>query len=192
MTEQNEPVAGERITTGCPTVFLRSWDRKDAAGLVQHADNPRIAATLRDGFPSPYTLNDANRFIAMASRPASGLLLAIDLDGAAVGGIGITPLKDVYKKTAEIGYWLAEPFWGKGIATGAVTAMVPVAFEYFDIIRLQAGVFSSNAASMRVLEKCGFVREAVHQNAITKNGIVMDEVVYVRFREKKGLVKGIG
>jgi RimJ/RimL family protein N-acetyltransferase len=122
----------------------------------------------------------------------SGLLLAIDLHGDAIGGIGIIPLKDVYKQTAEIGYWLAEPFWGKGIATGAVTAIFPFAFEYFDIVRLRAGVFSSNTASMRVLEKCGFVREAVHRNAITKNGIVMDEVVYVRFREKKGLVKGIG
>ena len=85
-------------------------------------------------------------------------------------------------RTAEIGYWLAEPFWGRGIVTDAVRALVPVAFEQTDIVRIQAGIFSNNPASMRVLEKCGFVREAVHRNAITKNGVMMDEVMYVRFR----------
>lgn len=184
MNDQTRDEAEARPVAPDAHICLRPWEQKDAAGLAHHADNPRIAATLRDGFPSPYTLADANRFLVMASRPSSGLLLAIDLDGDAIGGIGITPMKDVYRRTAEIGYWLAEPFWGKGIATGAVAAIVPLAFEYFDIIRLQAGVFASNPASMRVLEKCGFVREAVHKNAVTKNGVVMDEVVYVRFREE--------
>jgi len=100
--------------------------------------------------------------------------------------------KRVYKKTAEIGCWRANRFPGRGIGTGAVSAVVPVAFEHFDIVRLQAGVFAYKSASMRVLEKCGFVREVMHRNAITKNGTVMDEVVYVRLREKKGLVKWIG
>jgi [ribosomal protein S5]-alanine N-acetyltransferase len=137
---------------------------------------------MRDLFPSPYTMDDAHRFIAMATGPASALLLAIDVQGETVGGIGIHPLEDVYRGTAEIGYWLAEPFRGKGMVTAAVYAIVPVAFEQPGIIRIQAGVFANNPASMRVLEKCGFVREAVHRNAITKNGVVMDEVMYVRFR----------
>ncbi len=120
----------------------------------------------------------------MATSPSHNLLLAIEVDGMAAGGIGIHPLQDVYRKTAEIGYWLSEPCWGRGIATEAVRALVPIAFERFDIIRLQAGVFSGNTASMRVLEKCGFTREAVHHNAITKNGAIMDEMLYVRYSKK--------
>jgi len=163
--------------------ILRPWEETDTPALVRHADNPRIAAMMRDGFPSPYTRDDARRFIAMAAGSAN-LLLAIEADGEAMGGIGIHPLNDVYRKTAEIGYWLAEPYWGRGIATGAVRGVVPAAFERFEIIRLQAGIFSNNPASMRVLEKCGFFQEAVHHNAITKNGVALDEVLYVRFREK--------
>jgi [ribosomal protein S5]-alanine N-acetyltransferase len=166
-----------------PGALLRPWQQEDAASLARHADNPRIPACMRDAFPSPYTPDDARRFIAMATGSSPGLLLAIEVQGEAVGGIGIHPLEDVYRGTAEIGYWLAEPFWGKGIITEAVRALVPVAFERTGVVRIQAGIFSNNPASMRVLEKCGFVREAVHRHAITKHGIVMDEVMYVRFRD---------
>jgi [ribosomal protein S5]-alanine N-acetyltransferase len=162
--------------------LLRPWRHGDAPSLARHANNPRVSACMRDRFPSPYTIDDAHRFIAMATGPVPGLLLAIEIQGEAAGGIGIQPLDDVHRGTAEIGYWLAEPFWGKRIVTDAVRALVPVAFEQTDIIRVQAGIFSGNLASMRVLEKCGFHREAVHRNAITKRGIVMDEVMYVRFR----------
>lgn len=166
-----------------PSAILRDWSVDDLRNLVQSADNPRIAATLRDGFPSPYTHGDAMRFIAQATAPGSrNLVLAIDVDGQACGGIGIHPLEDVYRRTAEIGYWLAEPFWGRGIVTGAVQAIVPVAFARYDIVRIQAGIFSNNPASMRVLEKCGFVREAVHKDAVTKNGMTLDEVMFARFR----------
>jgi ribosomal-protein-alanine N-acetyltransferase len=167
-----------------PGAILRPWEERDAPSLALHADNPRIARSMRDLFPSPYTLDDANRFIAMATGRRSGLMLAIEVDGDAAGGIGINPLEDVYRGTAEIGYWLAEPFWGKGIVTDAIRAIVPVAFEESGIVRLQAGIFSNNPASMRVLEKCGFTLEAVHRHAITKNGVVLDEMLYVRFREK--------
>lgn len=138
---------------------------------------------MRDAFPSPYTMDDARRFIAMATGPDAPLLLAIEVQREAAGGIGIHPLGDVYRGTAEIGYWLAEPFWGKGIMTGAVEALVPVAFQQTDLVRIQAGIFADNPASMRVLEKAGFTREAVHRHAVTKRGVVMDEVMYVRFRD---------
>jgi len=214
-----------RIQT--PSALLRPWRPEDAPSLATYADNPRIAATLRDSFPSPYTLEDANRFIAYAAWLATGsgsgpvpgfpffpspkpspgpsfdsvspslpgapagsscrtptdLLLAVEVEGVAAGGIAVTLLDDVYHRTAEIGYWLGEPFWGRGIMTDAISAIVPVAFERFAIVRLQAGVFATNPASMRVLEKCGFVREAVLENAITKNGFVMDEVMHARFRD---------
>jgi len=166
-----------------PSCLLRPWREEDAAPLARHADNPRVAACMRDLFPSPYTIEDARRFVAMATTPSKNILLAIEVQGEAAGGIGIHPLDDVYRGTAGIGYWLAEPFWGRGIVTDAVRALVPVAFGRTGIIRLQAGIFSQNPASMRVLEKCGFFREAVHRSAITKNGERMDEVLYVKFRE---------
>jgi [ribosomal protein S5]-alanine N-acetyltransferase len=165
-----------------PGALLRPWKLADAPSLARHADNPRVSACMRDLFPSPYTIDDAHDFIAMATGPSPNLFLAIEVQGEAAGGIGIHPLEDVYRGTAEIGYWLAEPFWGKGIVTDAVRALIPVAFAHTDIIRIQAGIFSNNPASIRVLEKCGFVREAVHRDAITKHGLVMDEMLYVRFR----------
>ena len=173
----NEPL--HIRTTGA---VLRPWREDDALPLARYANNPRVSACMRDLFPSPYTVEDAERFIAMATGPTPNLFLAIEVRGEAAGGIGIHPLEDVYRGTAEIGYWLAEPFRGQGIVTDAVRALVPVAFERTGVGRIQAGIFSNNPASMRVLEKCGFVREAVHRNAITKNGMVMDEVMYVRFR----------
>jgi RimJ/RimL family protein N-acetyltransferase len=144
-------------------------------------NNPRIAAMLRDTFPSPYLRVDAQRFITTATEPASNLFLAIDVKGEAVGGIGIHPLDDVKRRSAEIGYWLSESLWGNGIVTDAVRSIVPVAFDRFDIVRHQAGIFSNDPASMRILEKCGFNREVIPRNAITKNGTLPDEVMYVHF-----------
>jgi [ribosomal protein S5]-alanine N-acetyltransferase len=103
-----------------PGAVLRTWTARDAPSLARYADNPRIAAMMRDAFPSPYTLGDAHRFIALATSPGNNRFLAIVVDGAACGGIGIHPLDDVHRRTAEIGYWLAEPYWGRGIVTDAV------------------------------------------------------------------------
>ncbi|MEN6610086.1 MAG: GNAT family protein [Methanoregulaceae archaeon] len=164
------------VTSSC---VLRDWSADDAPAIARHANNPRIACHLRDGFPHPYTLRDAERFITMAKRSRTAFLLAVDVDNEAVGGIGIHLLKDVYRGTAEIGYWLSEEYWGKGIATDAVRTLIPIAFGQFPIIRLQAGIFADNPASMRVLEKCGFSCEAIHKNAIIKNGLIMDEHLYV-------------
>lgn len=174
------------ITIRTQKALLRPWLEDDAPLLARYADNPRISAGLRDRFPSPYTTDDARRFISMATSPSRNILLAIEIQDEAAGSIGIHPLGDVYCRTAEIGYWLAEPFWGKGIVTDAVRALVPVAFGRTDLIRIQAGVFADNPASMRVLEKSGFAREAVHRHAITKRGITLDEVMYVQFRNDKG------
>jgi ribosomal-protein-alanine N-acetyltransferase len=162
---------------------LRPWSVADADSIVKYADNPNVAGNLRDGFPSPYFRDDALKFISAANVLENGFMLAIETGGEACGGIGISILSDVYRKTAEIGYWIGEPFWGRGIVTEAVKAVVPVAFERFDIARIQAGVLGCNPASARVLEKCGFVREAVLKDAIFKKGRLMDEIMYARFRE---------
>jgi [ribosomal protein S5]-alanine N-acetyltransferase len=172
-----------KITT--PRVTLRDWAWDDAGSLARHADNPRIAAMMRDAFPSPYTRKDARRFIRMATGHTPDLFLAIDVNGEAVGGMAIHLLDDVKHRTAEIGYWISECLWGKDIMTEAVGLLVPVAFERYDIFRMQAGIFSNNPSSMRVLEKCGFSLEAVHRNAIFKNGFILDEVMYVHFRAIK-------
>ncbi len=164
-----------------PCSILRNWRPLDAKSLVKHADNPRIAAKMRDAFPSPYKMADAEQFISMATGSTPHLFLAIEFGGEAVGGIGIHLQDDVRHRSAEIGYWLSESLWGKGIITDAVRSLVPIAFKRYDLIRLEAGIFSNNPASMRVLEKCGFFYEAVCKDAITKNGILLDEVVYVFF-----------
>lgn len=161
-----------------PSSVLRDWTPEDVPALARHADNPAVACHMRDAFPHPYTRRDAETFTAMAAHTPSALMLAVEVDGEAVGGIGIHPLLDVYRGTAEIGYWLSEEYWGRGIATDAVRAVVPLAFDLFPIVRLQAGIFENNPASMRVLEKCGFCREAVHRSAVTKDGVVMDEYLY--------------
>lgn len=167
-----------------PSCTLRDWTGADAPSLAVRANNPDIAKWMRDGFPYPYTRDDADRFIHMATEDYPGILLAIEVDGIASGGIGIHPFDDIYCKTAEIGYWLSPRFHGRGIVTDAVHALIPVAFEILDIIRIQAGVFHTNIPSMRVLEKCGFTCEAVHKQAIMKNGKMLDECLYVIFKEK--------
>ncbi len=173
-----------RIET--PRLVLRDWTGGDAVALARAANNPRVAATMKDSFPSPCTPKDARLFIYLARRNPSGIFLAIEFEGVVIGGIAIHRQNDVRRRTAEIGYWLSEPYWGHGIATEAVSALVPVAYQSFDIVRLQAGIFSNNQASMRVLEKCGFQREAVHSNAFFKNGELLDEVMYVHFGPQLG------
>ncbi|MDD1717935.1 MAG: GNAT family N-acetyltransferase [Methanoregulaceae archaeon] len=173
-----------RIET--PRLILRDWTRGDAASLARAANNPRVAAMMKDSFPNPCTPKDARLFIYLTRRNPSGIFLAIEFGGEVIGGIAIHRLADVRRRTAEIGYWLAESYWGRGIATEAVSALVPIAFATYDIIRVQAGIFSNNPASMRVLEKCGFHREAVHSKAFFKNGELLDEVMYVHFGPVSG------
>jgi [ribosomal protein S5]-alanine N-acetyltransferase len=166
-----------------PLAVIRSWERSDAPSITKYANNPKIAANVRDSFPSPFSLEDAERYIEMATGESPLLLLAIEIDGEPCGSIWITPLTEEYRKTAEIGYWLAEPFWGRGIMTEVMKAIVPVIFERLDIVRLQAGVYEGNLSSMRVLEKAGFERESVHKKAVFKGGVMMDEVYFVFFSE---------
>lgn len=167
-----------------PSSILRKWSYADIPSLVFHANNPEIAKWMRDGFPYPYTDVDADRFITMATKEENGIILAIEVDGMAVGGIGTHQLCDIYRKTSEIGYWLSKEYQGKGIISDAVLALIPVAFEHQDIIRIQAGVFHSNLASRRVLEKCGFTLESIREKAIFKNDEFLDEYMYVLFRSE--------
>ena len=111
-------------------------------------------------------------------------IFAIDIDGEVVGSIGLFPQTDIHQKSAELGYWLAEPFWGNGIVPQAIGEIVEYGFKTFDIVRIYARPFSTNRASQRVLEKAGFTCEARHKKALYKNGEFMDELVYVTFKDE--------
>ena len=166
-----------------PSCILRPWSVSDAPSLTIHANNPDIARNMRDGFPSPYTRDDADRFIAMAQNQQTAIMLAIEVEGEAVGGIGIHPFSDVYCRTAEIGYWLSQPYHGRGIVTDAVRGFIPAIFEHTDIIRIFAEPFAFNAASCRILEKAGFICEGTLRNNAVKNGQVIDMKMYSNIKD---------
>jgi [ribosomal protein S5]-alanine N-acetyltransferase len=161
---------------------LRPWSKEDAPSLAKHANNIHVSSNLRDAFPYPYTHENAVIWIQSMLNQDQTLVSAIDIGGEAVGGVGIIPLTDVYRKTAEIGYWLSESFWNRGIMTETVNALVKFIFSQLDMIRVQARIFESNPSSMRVLEKCGFHLEAIHRNAVIKNGKMMDEYMWTIFK----------
>lgn len=163
---------------------LRPWHKSDAKDLVKHANNKKIADCLRDGFPHPYTLNDANNWLKN-NLTNKNLLLAIEMNNEAVGGIGIIYQSDVYRRGAEIGYWLSEDYWNQGIMTESIKTLVQHTFNNSDIVRIHAGTFESNIASARVLEKASFELEAIHKKAVFKNGILMNEYRYVIFNKRR-------
>jgi RimJ/RimL family protein N-acetyltransferase len=158
--------------------ILRAWKIGDLDSLVNYANNPNIAKFMMDQFPHPYTKEKGEAFIGFASQGNPVRLFAIDVNGKAVGGIGIHPLSDIESKNAELGYWLAEPFWGNGIITKAVIQMVDYGFKTFDLTRIFARPFGTNKASQRVLEKAGFKLEGSFEKTFFKNGEFVDELIY--------------
>ena len=165
---------------------LRPWEEADAASLARWADDPGIAAHLRDVFPSPYMESDAAWFIrdCMAREGRNQMCRAVVVDGVAVGCVTVTRGSDVYRKSAELGYWLGRDFRGRGFMTEAVGGLCREAFAAWDIVRIQAEVFAPNAASRRVLEKAGFTPEGTKRAAVYKNGQVLDACVYALLREE--------
>ena len=157
---------------------LRRWRVGDEASLARHANNRNVSRNLRDIFPYPYTAADATAWIERVKDESPTLNFAIDVDGSAVGGISIRLGEDVYRRSAEIGYWLGEPFWGRGIASEALRAVTDHAFATFDVIRLEAGVFGWNPASARVLEKAGYTLEGRLRQAVMKDGRLTDRLLY--------------
>jgi [ribosomal protein S5]-alanine N-acetyltransferase len=158
---------------------LRPWRAGDEGSLVEHADNYQIWLNLRDSFPNPYTGRDAQAWVQLANTLPATLHLAIEIDGAACGGLGLLFQQDVHRRSAEIGYWLGQAYWNRGIMTAAVKMLSAYAFGHYDLCRLYGGIFAYNWASMRVLEKAGYALEAVHRQAVTKNGRTLDEYLYV-------------
>lgn len=157
---------------------LRPFVESDLKSLVKAANNPAIAKFMNDQFPHPYTEENGKAFIAMTEMHSPRHILAIDINGEVAGGIGIHPKEAIERKNAELGYWLAEPYWGKGIITAAIKQMVEYGFNSFDITRIFARPFGSNVASQKVLEKAGFTLDATFKNTFFKNGQYEDELVY--------------
>ena len=156
-------------------ISLRALRQKDTSALSLLANNKNVWINLRDLFPHPYSLADAKKFISAAMKEKPSLTLAIEYEGEACGVIGLVAQTDVYKKSAEIGYWIGEPYWGRGIATIAVRLMTAYGFGRLGLARIYAGVFEYNVASMRVLEKNGYKKEGVFEKAVLKNDRLWDE-----------------
>lgn len=157
---------------------LRPWKLSDADNLVKYANNPNIARFLTNAFPHPYTRENAEAFIQMVSAQNPIQVFAIEVNGEAIGSIGLHPQPDIMCKNLEMGYFVGEPFWGKGISTEAVKQMVNYGFEHFDVVRIFARPYGNNPASQRVLEKAGFTKEAHIQKNIYKNEEFLDELIY--------------
>lgn len=163
-------------------VCVRPFVPNDATALVKYANNHAVWITLRDRFPHPYTPEDAAAFLRVATAQDPPCDLAIATAAEAIGGIGLQRQGDVHRLTAEIGYWLGEPFWGRGIATRAVTAVTTWAFAATPLERIFAYVFATNPASARVLAKAGYQFEGRLHRAVVKEGRVLDQLVYAALR----------
>ena len=166
-------------------VVLRPWRPSDREALAALANDRRISINLRDLFPYPYGVEDADRFIAMAQSLVPPTSFAIEASGQLAGGIGYTLHTDVERVAAEVGYWIGVPFWGRGIATEAVRLVTATAFaRHPDLRRLYALPFASNPASARVLEKAGYQREGVMRQSAIKDGVVQDQWLYAILRHE--------
>ena len=163
-----------------PSCVVRSWTWKDCDALVHHANNRNIWINLRDRFPYPYTREDGKRWLEIVTEIKPETNFAIAVQGEAIGAIGFSIQSDVGYRSAEIGYWLGEEFWGRGIATQALRAVTDYAFEHYDLCRLYAHVFEWNMASARVLEKAGYTLEARLKKSVTKDERTIDQLLYAR------------
>ena len=166
------------MTLTLQTCEVRSWQAADLESLVLYANNRNIWINLRDRFPHPYTRSDGRRFIREARKMDPETFFAIAVDGRAVGGIGFVLHSDIERVSAEIGYWLGEPFWGRGIVTEALIAVTQLAIERHGLTRLFALPFAFNTASCRVLEKAGYALEGQLRRSAIKDGTIVDQFQY--------------
>lgn len=162
---------------------LRPWQWTDRSSLSLYANNRNISINLRDAFPWPYTLEAADAFLKLAVDQPLTRYAAIDINGEACGGIGLEPYADVNRFGSELGYWLAEKYWGKGIATEVVKAYTDYIFQHTELVRLEAIVFSWNRASVKVLERSGFQQEGTLRKACFKDGKWCDQFIFARLKE---------
>ena len=162
---------------------IRPWEIRDAESLQRHANNREVSRQLRDRFPFPYEIEQARAFLGWVTTQSRPTVWAIDVEREAVGGIGIELHSDVERVSAEIGYWLGQQYWDRGIATEALTAVTTEAFKQFNITRLYAVPFAEHAASIRVLEKAGYVKEGHLRQSAIKDGTIRDQVLFATYKK---------
>lgn len=160
--------------------ILREWRWKDKASLIHNANNYKVAKMVKDRFPYPYDETAADNWLRLVVQELPKTNFAIVVQDKAVGGIGFEMQSDIFYRSAEIGYWLGEDYWGRGIMTEAVKSVTAYAFQNFDICRLYAGVFATNPASCRVLEKAGYQFEGRLKKSITKFGQTIDQLMFAK------------
>ncbi|MGQ0538968.1 MAG: GNAT family N-acetyltransferase, partial [Gemmatimonadaceae bacterium] len=163
---------------------LREFRLGDEQSLARHANDRGIWRNLKDAFPHPYTVHHAGDWVKRNLDVSPPRHLAIAIDGQVVGGVGCDLKDDIWRYSAELGYWLGREYQGRGIMSHAVAAMVDYAFATFDINRLWAGAFYRNAASRRILEKCGFTLEGRLEQSAFKDGVFVDELIYAIVRPR--------
>ncbi len=163
-------------------ILLRELTLADAKLLSEYANNKSIWDNLRDFFPYPYQIEQAEEFIEFVLKTTPRQNFAIRYGGHFVGIMGIHPFDDIYRKTAELGYWIGEPYWGKGIITAAIPLILKYGWDELNLNRIQASVFEYNRASMKALEKSGFIKEGVMRKRLIKNDQYFDEHLYAVLR----------
>jgi len=161
---------------------IRPWTESDAASLQRHGNNRKVSMHLRDRFPHPYEMEHAQAFLGWLIKQPIPTVWAIDVGGEAIGAIGIELHTDVERVSAEIGYWMGETFWGRGIATEALSAVTAEVFKQFELTRLYAVPFADHVASVRVLEKAGYSREGYLRQSAIKDGKVRDQLLFAAYR----------
>lgn len=164
--------------------IVRDFRPSDAASIVTHANNRKIWMNLRDRFPSPYTPADAKFFLDRVAELSIPTVWAIEADGQAVGGVGLELLSDVERVSAELGYWLGEPYWNRGIVTEVVREVTAESFRRLELTRIFALPFEENVPSIRVLEKAGFVLEGTLRQSAIKDGVIRNQRLYAAYRSK--------
>jgi [ribosomal protein S5]-alanine N-acetyltransferase len=163
-------------------LILRGWKTEDADPLTRLANNIKIWSNVRDYFPYPYTEKDAREWLALNVGVEPVMNFVIEAEGEFAGSIGMVPQQDVHRCNMEIGYWLGEPYWGKGYATKAIELICEIIWrDYSSINRIVAEVFEHNTTSMKALEKNGFVLESIQKKGVIKNNVLLDSYLFVKF-----------
>ncbi len=171
---------------------VRDWTTEDVSSLARHANNRKVWINLRDKFPHPYTEANAREFLAHVHQQDPVTVWAIEVDGEAAGAIGLVILSDVERVSAEIGYWLGEAHWGRGVATAALRAVTTEAFRRFELRRIFALPFGDNTRSIRVLEKAGYTLEGRMPDSAIKDGVVREQWMFGAYKRSWGSFHSLG
>jgi RimJ/RimL family protein N-acetyltransferase len=161
---------------------VRAWTATDLSSLVCHANDHAVWINLRDRFPHPYLEEHGRRFLEYVGQQTPRLVWAIEVEGQAVGGIGVEPGADVERVSAEIGYWLGRAYWRRGIATEVLRAVTSEVFNRFEFTRIFALPFADNVGSIRVLEKAGYTLEGRLRQSSIKEGQIRDQLQFGMYR----------